>query len=305
VSAVPILPPALAAGDRVAVLAPGFPARSPKDLAAGTRVLERYGLRPREGTAVRRRHGYLAGTDADRARDLQKAIDDPAVKAIFFARGGWGTSRLLDRLDLAPLRRRPKLLVGYSDLTTLFARIQRFFPLVTAHGPMVAELSHPAAWHEPSFRRALFHPERPLVLRTPARAALARGRAEGRLLGGCLSLLAHLCGTGIFPETAGAVVFMEDIGEEPFRVDRMLWQLRASGFFHRVAAVLVGRMVACRPRLGMRSFTVREVLADHLGGLGVPVILDLPAGHGPRKRTLPLGLTARVDTAAGRVTIGP
>ena len=301
----PIIPPALTGGDRVAVVAPGFPARKASDLAAGVRVLSSYGLRVQLGAAVGKRHGYLAGTDAERARDLQKAIDDPAIRAILFARGGWGMSRLLDRLDVAPLRRSPKLLVGYSDLTSLFGQIQKWFPLVVAHGPMVAELGDRAAWHEPSFRRALFHPERPLTLRVTRRAVLAKGRARGRLLGGCLSLLAHLCGTGRFPDTAGSVIFMEDVGEEPFRVDRMLWQLRAAGFFRDVRAVLVGKMVGCVPRPGMRSFTVREVLADHLGPLGIPVVMDLPAGHGPGKRTLPFGLTAQVDTGAGRIVVGP
>ena len=307
-----LVPPALRRGDTVAVVAPAFPPRDERHLKEGIRTLERWGLSVRPGKALGRRWGCFAGTDEERARDLQEAIDDPEVKGILFARGGWGTSRLFGRLDLSPLARRPKVLVGYSDLTVLFADLWRRWRLVCGYGPVVAELGRPAAFHAPSLRRALFRPAEPFSLRVARRSILARGRGEGPLVGGCVTLLAHLCGSGRLPDTRGAVILLEDVGEEPYRIDRMLWQLREAGFFSRAAGVLVGSMSdpapADRkkdPAPVARSFTFREVLEDHLGPLGVPVLLDVPAGHVEGKWTLPLGLTARLGPAEGRVTFSP
>jgi muramoyltetrapeptide carboxypeptidase len=254
---------------------------------------------------VDRRWGYLAGADEERAADLQSAIDDEEVRGILFARGGWGTSRIMDRIDVSPLKRRPKVIVGYSDLTVLFAEVWRRCRLACGYGPVVGELGRGVAYHRPSLHRALFRPAEEMVLELPRRSVLVRGRATGRLIGGCLTLLAHLRGTPRWPDTRGAVVFLEEVGEEPYRVDRLLWQLRMASVFDQAAAVLVGQMTGCDPRPGMRSFTVREVLADHLSHLKVPVLTGLPAGHGKRKWTLPLGFTARVDAGKGRVTFTP
>jgi muramoyltetrapeptide carboxypeptidase len=308
-----LLPPPLEPGDRVAVVAPAYPARSAEALEAGIDVLGSWGLEVVRGRALSRRRGYFAGTDRERAEDLQRAIGDARTRAIFCARGGWGTSRLLDRLDLAPLARNPKLIVGYSDLTVLSAELLRRFGLVTLHGPFVSELARPEAYHLPSLQRALFTPEAPLRIDLPAGSRFSgpasRGggavEVEGRFFGGCLSLLAHLCGTGRLPDTRGAVVYFEEIAEEPYSIDRMLWQLKASGFFNGVAAVLVGEMLRCEPRAGSPSLTLPEVLRDHLGPLGVPVFTGLPAGHGDGKWSLPIGFTARISLRERRIVLSP
>ena len=316
----PVVPAPLRRGDTVAVLAPGFPARDERALWRGIRRLEAWGLRARLGDSVARRWGYFAATDPERARDLQAAINDPGVRGILFARGGWGTSRILERVDLSALRSDPKVVIGYSDLTVLFTELWGVCGLVCGYGPVVSELGLPSAFHARSLRRALFRPGAPLALKVPRDSILSAGTrarsyggrrsqpagiAEGRLLGGCLTLLAHLCGSGRLPDFRGSVLFVEEVQEEPYRVDRMLCQLRMAGVLKGVAAVLVGSMTRCAPRRGMTSFSIREVLADHLGKLDVPVLLDIPAGHGPGKWTLPLGFTARVDAGAGRVTLSP
>jgi len=304
-----IVPRGLRRGDTVAVLAPGYPARNEKALQRGMEILRRWGLRPRPGRFLDERRGYFAGTDDERGADLQDAISDPEVRGILFVRGGWGTSRLLPGLDLRPLSTQRKLLLGYSDLTVLFAEAWRRFGLVCAYGPVVPELAAPASLHLPSFRRALFRPSAPMRLRVGGGAALAHGaggKAKGPLVGGCLTLLAHLCGTRRLPDSRGAVVFFEEIAEEPYRVDRMLWQLREAGFLgSHCAAVLVGQMTGCEPRPGTASLTLDEVLRDHLGGLGIPVLTGIPAGHGKGKRTIPLGFTATVDSRRGIVALRP
>ena len=303
-----VVPRGLKRGDAVAVVAPGYPARDDDALRRGLGILLDWGLVPRPGHAIAKVRGYFAGTDEERARDLQEAISDPEIRGILFVRGGWGTSRILPALDLEPLRAQKKLLVGYSDMTVLFAEAWRKFGLVCGYGPVVPDLPAPERFHLPSLRRALFRPEAPLTLRVPRESILARGDgpATGRLVGGCLTLLAHLCGSRRLPDTRGAVVFFEEIAEEPYRIDRMLWQLREAGFIGRhCAAVLVGQMTGCEPRPGVASLSLDEVLRDHLGSLGIPVLTGIPAGHGDGKWTLPLGFRAAVNGRTGAVTLRP
>jgi muramoyltetrapeptide carboxypeptidase len=294
--------PLLEPGATVGVVATGFAVRPPA-LRSGVRRLERMGYRVALGEHVLARCGYLAGDDDARAADLCAMLSDPDVAAVWFARGGYGTARLLDRIPWRRLARRPKLLVGYSDLTALFGAIAGRSAGRCLYGPVVAELGQESAYDRSSLERLLAG--LPVKLRIRRAQVLAHGRARGRLLGGNLTVLAHLLGTPHAPDLRGAVLFLEDVGEETYRIDRALTQLAAAGALRGVAGVLLGSFLP-PPR---RAFPPDRVLDDVLGErflpFGVPVIRDVPAGHVAGKWTLPLGGIAEIDTAAGQVRLLP
>jgi muramoyltetrapeptide carboxypeptidase len=295
--------PLLVRGDTVGVVAPGFAVR-PAPLQAGARRLRRMGFRVALGEHVLSRHGYLAGPDEARAEDLRAMIADKDVRAIWFARGGYGTARILDRVPWRTLKRRPILFVGYSDLTALFCAVVQRTGQVCLHGPVVTELGKPGAYHPRSLRRLLNG--EPTALRVRGRQVLVEGYARGRLLGGNLTVLTHLLGTRYAPDLRGCVLFLEEVGEEAYRIDRALTHLKMGGAFRRLAGVLVGRCSVPRPERSFpRDRSLRELLTEFFAPLGVPVVTDLPAGHVPAKWTLPLGGTAEIDTGAGEVRFRP
>src|SRR5262245_12818388 len=221
-----LIRPLLVRGDRVAVIATGF-AAAPDAIDAGLAALAARGLRPTEGAHLRDVDGYFAGNDDARAADLDAAVADDAAKAIWFARGGYGTARLLDRFDLRRLVRKPKLLLGYSDATALSGALLSRAKALCLHAPFVAELGKPPAFHAPSLRAALAG--RPVSRHLRATEILRAGGARGRLMGGNLTVLVHLLGTPHVPSLRGAILFLEDAGEEAYRLDRLLQHLRMSG----------------------------------------------------------------------------
>ncbi|MEV4945417.1 LD-carboxypeptidase [Streptomyces sp. NPDC053755] len=300
----PLLRPArLRAGDRVAVVAPSGPVPEER-LAAGLDILRGWGLDPVVAPHVLDTHpalDYLAGTDAGRARDLQQAWCDPGVAAVICARGGYGVQRMVDLLDWAAMRASgPKVFVGYSDLTALHEAFAVRAGVVTLHGPMVAA----AAFLEDRrtqecLRATLFAPESVLTLGRESARPLVPGRARGVTLGGCVSLLAaDLATPHARPSARGGLLFLEDVGEEPYRLDRVLTQLLRSGWLDGVAAVGLGSWAECGP-----YDDVRAVLADRLGGLGVPVVEEMGFGHGASALTLPLGVPGVLDAEAGTLTL--
>ncbi len=290
--------PSLREGDAVGVVAPGFAVRK-RAVASGIAVLRRMGYRPIEGPHLHDRHGYFAGRDEDRAADLEAMLRDPAIRGIWFARGGFGTARILDRIPWADVANERKVLVGYSDLTALFAAAART-RWTCLHGPVVSELGDPSRFDAASLRALLAGGS--VEIRVGARAVLRSGRAEGPLAGGNLTVLAHLLGTPWFPDLSGRILFLEDIGESVYRVDRMLTQLRAAGVLARVSGVLLGSLGGAPSG---RRFPPDRPLRDAIGetflALGVPVVSGIVAGHRARSRTLPLGGRVRIDTRAGRV----
>ncbi len=284
-------------------MAPGGPVRQPA-FDRGLAWLRERGFQPVGGATLGTRHGYLAGGDAERLRDLRRMITDPTIAAIWFARGGYGCGRLVEKTDFRPLRRRPKVLIGYSDITVLQIAAWRQAGLVTFQGPLVGELGDPGTFDEAALWRAVGpDAEGPLEF-SFERAQVARpGRAEGVLVGGCLSLIASLTGTPHALRTDGVILFWEDVNEEPFRIDRMLNQLRLAGSLGRIRGMVVGRLPGCEAADPANGLPIREILDRHLGPRRIPVIVDFPAGHCPAKVTLPLGQRARLDTRSGRLTI--
>ena len=252
------------------------------------------------------RYGYLAGPDAVRAAAFNDALAEPATAAILAARGGYGAMRLLDRIDFSLLLERPKILIGYSDFTAILLAAYQRTGLVGFHGPMAAvELAGEdptAALH--GLQQAL--EPRPLG-ELPINGAhpLRAGRGRGPLLGGCLSLLAHLSGTSFFPRLDGAVLFWEEVGEPPYRIDRMLTQLRLGGQLERLAGMVVGGLSDCAPMQGRPSLSVERIVLDVTEGTDYPILFGLPFGHIPRPLTLPLGVTALVeaDERSGRLVV--
>ena len=292
--------PALSTGDRVAVVAPAGPVDRER-LRRGMERLTEMGLQPVPGEASDRVTGYLAGTDDERSRDLSRAFRQGAARGVFYARGGYGTTRILPRLDLEEVAASGRLLVGYSDATALGLALSVKRPFPFLHGPSVAGLGAEAPDHdEDSLRAGLFGTHPGGRQRLGDLETLRGGSARGVVLGGCLSILCALVGTPFEPSLAGRILFLEDVNEEPYRLDRMLTQLCQAGRLEGVAGLLLGQFTGCVPRDATRpSRTTREVLAELAGRLQVPVLAGLPAGHGPGRVTIPLGVQVEIDGDGG------
>jgi muramoyltetrapeptide carboxypeptidase len=271
------------------------------------------GYEPSLGPNTGARHGYFAGTDEQRLADLNDALRDPSVAAVWCIRGGYGTTRILDRMDFDALAAHPKPLIGYSDITAILNAVTRRTGMVTFHAPM-ARAAMPAfsRWHfervlasaEPPGRLGRL-PEPPGVL-LPQENRIARlhgGVAEGPLAGGNLTLLQCLVGTPHFPDLDGAILFLEDVGEDLYRVDRMLAHLRMAGALDRLAGVAVGRFTELKRAMTDGALGFDEVLATYLLPLGIPVAYGFPIGHIDDQWTLPLGVRARLDADAGELEL--
>ncbi|MGI5403858.1 S66 peptidase family protein [Streptomyces sp. CA-135486] len=296
-------PARLRAGAKVAVVAPSGPV--PEDrLEAGLEILRGWNLDPVVMPHVRDRHPefwYLAGADQDRARDLTEAWCDPTVSAVLCARGGYGAQRMVDLLDWTAIRAAgPKVFVGYSDVTALHEAFAVRTGLATLHGPMVGALTFLKDDRtQESLRATLFEPESVRTLGLETARTMVSGGARGITLGGCVSLLAADLGTPRSrPSARGGLLLIEDVGEEDYRLDRVLTQLLRSGWLEGVAGIALGSWVECGP-----YEQVRAVLQDRLGGLGVPVVEEFGFGHGPTALTMPLGVPAVLDADACSLTL--
>ncbi|WLW51122.1 S66 peptidase family protein [Streptomyces sp. SX92] len=295
-------PSRLAPGARVAVVAPSGPVPEER-LQAGLDILRGWDLDPVVAPHVLDRHPefrYLAGTDADRAADLQNAWCDPAVAAVLCARGGYGTQRMVDLLDWEAMRAAgPKVFLGFSDITALHEAFATRLGLVTLHGPMAAGIDFVKNTRAQEHLKAtLFAPDTVRTI-TSGGTALLPGRARGVTLGGCLSLLAADLGTPHARTGArGGLLCLEDVGEETYRLDRYLTQLLRAGWLDGVHGVLLGSWEKCEAYDG-----VRALFLDRLGGLGVPVVEEFGFGHGEGALTIPFGVAAELDADAGTLTL--
>jgi muramoyltetrapeptide carboxypeptidase len=273
------------------------------------RYLEGIGYRVKVGLHVEARRGYLAGTDDQRVDDLNAMLRDRQVRAIFALRGGYGTPRLLPFVDYRAARRDPKIVVGYSDLTALQLALFRRAGLVGFSGPMVASDfgKVPDAFTEESFWRLLTSTQRPGVLSQPVGCPLVRrrgGRAEGRILGGNLSLVASVLGTPFSPDYRGSLLVLEDVGEQLHRLDRMFTQLRNAGILDRIGGLVLGQFTRCRPGDGRQPFlTEREIMDDVCSWARVPTVEGFQYGHVSAKLTVPIGVMGRVDADRGKVEL--
>jgi muramoyltetrapeptide carboxypeptidase len=298
-----VRPPRLTPGARVAVVAPSGPVAEDR-LAAGLGILRGWDLDPVVAPHVLDRHtafGYLAGSDTDRAADLQNAWCDPSVSAVLCARGGYGAQRMVDLLDWDAMRAAgPKVFTGFSDVTALHQAFAARLGLVTLYGPAAAGADFVAnARAREHLRATLFDPASVQVLTATGGGALVPGRAAGVTLGGCLSLLAAGLGAPHeLPGAPGGLLMLEDVGEAPYRLDRTLTQLLRAGRLDGVSGIVLGSWDRCGPYGDLRL-----LLADRLGGLGVPVVEEFGFGHCEGALTVPLGAGAVLDAEAGTLTL--
>lgn len=296
------IPPPIHAGDRIGVVAPAGPPNA-RLLRQGAEWLERRGYMVEMADGALSPQGYLAAPDRDRLRALNRMLRKPEISAIWFARGGYGSARLLEGIDFEAARKLPKRWIGYSDVTALQLALLGKTGIASFYGPMVVELGQqPAPFHLASLERALDGGPYP-ALRFPPGNVVRRGRGAGQLVGGCLSLLCSLLGTPFEPDLDDKILFWEEIGEEPFRIDRYLYQLRLAGKLRRLRGMLVGRLVDCQPRDRRRALPLRGIISDVLEGYRYPVVLGLPFGHARGRWTLPVGYDAAIDTGKGAVRI--
>ena len=299
-----ILPRAIPPGGRISLVAPAGPLAAEAVDRAAERV-RAWGWEPVLGRNSLGRRGYLSGTDDERLADLQGAIDCAEGDAIWCLRGGYGTMRIIDRIDWAPLLRRPRPVIGFSDNTVIHLALRRL-GMVSFHGP------HPATEEFPDFsadllRRLVSEPSPAGLLPFPepgGRAtSLVDGVAEGELVGGNLVLLAATLGTDWALRADGAILFLEEVGEATYRLDRLLTQLRLAGALQGLRGVVVGALSECPDEDSDDTPPLAELLADRLGDLGVPVAHGFPFGHQPENWTLPVGVRARLDASAGTLEL--
>jgi muramoyltetrapeptide carboxypeptidase len=294
----PVIRPArLRPGDLVRVVAASGPI-FPEAFAPGQALLEtRYRLRydPEQLFAA---DGFLAGSDASRLGALVEGLRDPEAKAIFLGRGGHGLLRIVAHLDRALLRDNPKPIIGFSDGTVLLAFATQA-GVASVHGPVVTQLPRLGSEDHAALFALLESPEPQILLR--GLSALRPGSAAGPLLGGNLEVFSRLLGTHHLPDLDGAILFLEDVGERPYRIDRLLTHLELAGVFDRVAAVVVGDLIGCEEPAGARvpSPSAAAVIEERLARLRIPVATNAAIGHGSRNRALPYGVRAQLDVAAG------
>lgn len=294
----PILrPPALRAGDLIGVAAPAGPFDNQRFRTGLTR-LQALGFKTIFPEQIFERQGFLAGDDERRAQTLNALLADGEVKAVIGARGGYGSMRILDRINYKRLRDAPKLVIGFSDLTAMLLAMHCRTGLVTFHGPVVSSLAE-ADQETVAYLGRLLTGETVFPIYLDGMKMIRPGRVTGPLIGGNLTLLTHLLATPWMPATKGAILFLEDTGEAPYRLDRMLTALRLAGIFRDCAGIILGHFLECGP-----ESEIEAVLDRTLGDFSGPVVSGLPVGHGTRNLTLPLGPLAVLDTRAGVLDIG-
>lgn len=284
-------PPVLRDGDRVGVIAPAGPV-TPDELEPGLRALEAFGLEVVAGAHLYDVRGYTAGEDRARAADLDAMFSRTDIRAVFCARGGYGCLRLLPLIDMEGVRKHPKILMGYSDVTSLLWALYAEAGLVSFHGPVVKGLADHGGRDLAHFLSWTQDPARPpeIDLSETCRVLVA-GRAYGPVFGGNLSLVSHLVGTRFMPDLTGAILFLEETREPIYRIDRMLTHLALSGQLNGLAGVLAGRF-----EQNGEDADVDGLLQECFEPQGIPVLTGFPVGHGPENTPVPIGLPATLDT---------
>ena len=310
----PVKPPRLKPGDTIGLFCPAAPAYSKETVQITIESLQALGFKTKLSAHFYDRYGYLAGRDTDRAADFNTLFADTSVNAVLAMHGGWGCARILPLINYEQIRRTPKIILGYSDITALLLAVNAKTGLVTMHGPEGA-----ATWNTFTvdwFRRVLMAGESTLF-RNPTTlgdnltqkadriTTIRPGTARGRLIGGNLTVLSHLVGTPYLPDWTGAILFLEDVHEDVYRMDRMFSQLKLSGILGQVAGVVFGKCTKCEPDSGggYGSLTLEEILDEYIKPLNVPAYSGAMIGHIADKFTIPVGLTAEIDATKGTIQL--
>jgi len=306
-----IKPKRLSIGDTIGLVLPATAAFEADEIQFAKEQMEAIGFKVVIGPHAFDKWGYFAGRDKDRADDINRMFADDNVNGVVCYTGGWGSPRVLPYLDYDLIKRKPKVLIGYSDITALLNAVHKKTGLITFHGPVGGSTFDPFTLE--NFRRVVMTAEPAGVLPTPQKKPnelidrtnrilkLNSGKATGPLIGGNLTMIATLMGTPYQPDTTNAIVFLEDVHEEPYRIDRMLTTLALAGLFEKAAGIIFGRWSDC----GVKgpSLSLEEILRDRFGGLRIPAISGLSFGHIEQKLVLPIGVRLTLDADAGTVRV--
>ncbi len=302
-------PPRLAIGDTVGVVSPASTLETPDGLRIAEHWIRGMGLIPKFGPNAGGRWGYLAGTDDQRASDLNAAFSDPEVKAVFAVRGGWGGARILPLLDWEAIRANPKLLIGFSDVTALHLAFAARAGYATIHGGNATSSWRKTSWE--SLWRLAFAGGTPTLGGAEIEAETGRlartitgGMATGRLLGGNLTILSTLMGTPWLPDLTGAVLFLEDVNEAEYRVDRMFQQLKLAGVLDGLAGIVFGQCTECATTApDYAGFTLDQIIDHYCAPLGIPALTGFDTGHIANQLSLPSGAMVELDADARTVRV--
>ena len=307
-----IKPQRLKPGDTLALVSPSGASAVRFEVTLVKESLEALGFKVKFADHLFDRYGYLGGTDEARASDLKAQFADPSAAGIVAVRGGWGCARLLPLLDYELIRKNPKVFIGYSDITALLLAFQAKAGLVCFHGPIGFD-----PWNDFTvgyFKKVLMEAA-PVAMQNPSEVGdhltqvenrvqtIVAGSAVGILRGGCLSIISTLLGTEYVPSWKDSILFVEDIEEEIYRIDRMLTHLKLAGVLKQARGVIFGRCTDCEPGQGYGSLTLEQVLDDHIKPLGVPAWYGSMIGHLPLKFTVPLGIEAKIDAEKGLIQL--
>lgn len=303
-----LLPVPLNKGDTVALVSPSSATDDPMNLQFAVEAMQALGFKVKTGEHYASRYGHLAGADAGRAGDINAMFADREVKAVICVRGGSGAARLLPLLDYETIRRNPKVLLGYSDVTALLNAVYARTGLVGFHGTMGS-----GSWNRfnvDQFRRVFFDRELmqyrntvdagdELVQRKNRTSAITGGKAQGELVGGNLTVLTALAGSSYLPDFAGKILFLEDVEEAPYRIDRMFSTLKLMGALDKVAGLIFGQCTDCTPGNGYGSLTLNQILDDYIKPLGIPAYQGAMIGHIREQFVVPVGGRVEMDADAG------
>jgi len=300
-----IKPNKLRKGDLIGIITP---ASSPDDLSlieSGVKYIEGLGYHTILGNNVGKSRGYLAGTDAERVEDIHQMFSDKKVKAIFCLRGGYGAFRLLDKIDYKLIRNNPKIFVGFSEITALLMAILYKANLITFSGPMVLPnfSKEVSTYTEENFWRMITSNKKPgrIIFPKINRLSLISSKeVSGIIVGGNLAVFTSLLGTGYLPDLKNNILFLEDISEPQYKIDRMFNQLRLNNVFKKVKGIILGSFVDCNePDKEKKTLTLEEIRADYLGSINIPVIHSFPHGHTKDMLTLPIGTIIKLNATKG------
>ncbi|KAA3611142.1 MAG: LD-carboxypeptidase [Calditrichaeota bacterium] len=293
----------IAPGSTISVIAPAYPP-NPEKTELGITYLESKGYEVVRNESLKGNHGYFSAPDEQRIKELNESFANPNVDAIICARGGWGNLRLLDKIDYKTIKQNPKLLVGYSDITTLQLAIWQKCEIPSISGPMVAVemASGILDFTEKYFWEQIDNPEKnySINLAEIGTENWNDGQSHGTLLGGCLSMVAHQLGTPYSPNYDGSILFIEDVGEVPYKIDRYLAQMKQAGILDSISGLIIGEFLDCESD-DEDSFSVEEILHDYFDNLKCPVIYNFPYGHGMKKISMPIGSKTSLDTKKGKL----
>ncbi len=302
---VKIKPRALKAGDTVAITSPAGAVWDETQVETFTGILKSFGFQVIHGKTLTEKFGYFAGTDELRAREINELFANKTVKGIFCMKGGWGCARLLDKIDYSLIEQNPKVFIGFSDITALLIAITTKTGLITFHGPVGN-----SGWND--FTKSIFtnvvmasksfvFPENPATENT--QVVISPGKATGELVGGNLTVITSIIGSGYLPDWKNKLLFLEEVKEEPYSIDRMLTQLKLCGALNGISGFVFGKCAKCLAEEPLKSFSFHEVILQHIQPLGIPAFYGAMIGHIENKLTVPLGIKASMDAEKGILSL--